>query len=59
MYIKIRRCLWRWSNYEYVIYTANKVAISQSIKSWKTVGGAIRVAIKLATDLGIEYRGVK
>ncbi|KKN48372.1 hypothetical protein LCGC14_0653190 [marine sediment metagenome] len=56
MYIKVRKS---WHKYEYAIYTANKIARSQSIKSWWTIGGAIRAAIKLATDLGIEFRETK
>ena len=56
MYIKVKS----WSNmYEYYIYTANNIAICRSISAWQTVGGAVRAAIKLATDLRIEYKETK
>ena len=53
MYIKVKS----WGNmYEYYIYTANNTAICRSTSSWQTIGGAVRAAIELANDLGIECR---
>ncbi len=57
MYIKISK--WGHKFYDYSIYAANNVKICSSTNSWRTAGGAVRVAIKLATNLGIEYKETK
>ena len=54
MYIKIRK--WSIGIYEYHIYTTNNVKICSSTNNWRTIRGAVCAAIKLATDLGIEFR---
>lgn len=55
MYIKIRS-LASDNFYSYVIYAANHKRICESFNYWQTIGGAVRAAIKLAIDLGIEFR---
>ena len=57
MYIKIRK--WGSTLWEYCIYSANNARICSSTSSWGTVGGVVRAAVKLATDLGIEYKETK
>ncbi len=57
MYIKVKK--WAIHSYEYNIYAANNIIICRSINGWQTIGGAVRAAIKLAIDLGIEYRETK
>ncbi len=59
MYIKVRKLIPWDKQWDYVICSDKKRIICTSIESWKTVGGAVRAAIKLAIDLGIEYRETK
>lgn len=56
MYVKVRKPAWGPGLWDYVIYSDKKRIICVSKEWWATVGGAARAAIKLATDLGIEFR---
>lgn len=56
MYIKIRKLV-PWNDlWDYAIYSDKNRIVCNAEGSWKTIGGAVRVAIKLATNLGIEFR---
>ena len=56
MYIKVRKLKWWGDCWDYAIYSGKKRIACTSVQSWQKIGGAVRAAVKLATDLGIEYQ---
>ncbi len=57
MYIKVRKLEGMLLKVLiYNIYSDKNKIVCESTKRWRTSGGAVRAAIKLAVALGIEYR---
>lgn len=55
-FVKVREPLHGLNYYDYGIRTSRGKLVCVSELPWKTRGGAIRAAKKIASDLGIEYR---